>query len=180
MKLVTWLTAAAMMSLTFTTSASELTEPNYVVEETPVMVTWENHKDYRDVKAANDIQSRYAKRAFDQITEELAKDAGRVLAEGQTLTLVVTELDLAGDVRPTFGAGPSNLRIIEGIYPPRIHFSYEVKQDGKVVVQGNEEIRDMGFDTKMRTAQANHKSFYFESRMMKDWLNKKLKPQLSQ
>ncbi|GLP97291.1 DUF3016 domain-containing protein [Paraferrimonas sedimenticola] len=180
MKLFNWLAAAALVAVSVSANAKDDFEPTYVVERGAVTVTWQDHKEYRDVRAANDIQSRFAKRAFDRITKQLEKDARPVLKEGQTLHMTVTELDLAGDVRPTFGAGPNEIRLIEGIYPPRITFTYQVKEGDNVVVEGEQDIKDLGFDTKMRTPQANHNTFYYEGRMLKEWLRKTVQPALEQ
>ena len=53
--------------------------------------------------------NRFEQKTFDTLTANLSKSVAKVLHPDQKVELVVTDLDLAGDVRPTFGATMNRL-----------------------------------------------------------------------
>ncbi|QFU24608.1 DUF3016 domain-containing protein [Shewanella eurypsychrophilus] len=155
--------------------AEEVVE-NPVTEQGMVKITWQDPKSFRDVKAASDIQSRYEARTFETLTKNLNKEAGKILKPEQKLEMIVTDLDLAGDVRPTFGATMNDIRVIQDIYPPRITFSYSILEGDKVVMVGDEKLTDLGF---MHTVgRMNDKPLRFEDKLLADWMKKTVKPKL--
>ncbi|MCL1146496.1 DUF3016 domain-containing protein [Shewanella marinintestina] len=149
---------------------------NPVTESGVVKVEWQDPSSFRDIRAASDIQSRFEKRTFDQITKNLNKEASRILEPEQKLELVVTDLDLAGDVRPTFGATPNDLRVVKDIYPPRITFSYKVLEGDKVIMAGDEKLTDMGFMYSIN--KMNDKPYRYENALLTSWLKKTVAPKL--
>ncbi|MCE9679831.1 DUF3016 domain-containing protein [Shewanella sp. AS1] len=156
--------------------AANTADENSVTQEGVVKITWKKVDDYQDVKAVSDIQSRYQQRVFDTLTKNINKSASKILKPNQTLEMVVTDVDLAGDVRPTFGATPNDIRLVKDIYPPLIVFSYQVLEEGKVIIAGDEKLRDMGF---MQTiGVVNDKPFRYETNMLDGWLKKTVAPQL--
>ncbi|AVV85201.1 hypothetical protein SPWS13_3492 [Shewanella putrefaciens] len=90
--------------------------------------------------------------------------------------MMVTDVDLAGDMRPTFGATANDLRVVKDIYPPRITFSYQVLENDKVIVAGDEKLSDMGFLTGIQPL--NDKPFMYETQMLNDWLKKTIAPKI--
>lgn len=156
-------------------SANEVTA-DPVTEAGIVNITWQGVDKYRDVKAVGDIQSRYELRTFETLTKNLNKAASKILKPEQKLALVVTDLDLAGDVRPTFGASVSEIRVVKDLYPPRMTFSYQVLQGEQVIMAGEEKLTDLGF---MQTiGVANDRPLRYESKMLADWLKKTVAPKL--
>ncbi|MFT5234970.1 MAG: hypothetical protein ACI8SK_001004 [Shewanella sp.] len=174
MKLTYLLLAGAMVSGA-ALATSDIVE-NPVTENGIVKIEWKDPKSFGDVKAASDIQSRYEMRTFETLTKNLNKEAAKVLKPNQKLELQVTDLDLAGDVRPTFGATSSDIRVIKDIYPPRITFTYTVTQDGKVMMAGAEKLKDLGFMHSV--GRINDKPTKYESKLLADWVNKTVAPQL--
>ena len=173
MKLKTLLIVGALVSLNV--NADEAKE-NPVTEEGVVKITWQDVDGFRDVKAVGDIQSRYELRVFETLTKNLNKTAAKNFQPNQKLELVVTDVDLAGDVRPTFGATTNDIRVVKDIYPPRLTFSYQVLEGDKVIIAGNEKLRDMGF---MQTVGvANDKPLRYETKMLDEWLKKSVMPKL--
>ncbi len=90
--------------------------------------------------------------------------------------MTVTDVDLAGDMRPTFGATADDLRVIKDLYPPRITFSYQVLENDKVIIAGDEKLSDMGFMSGIQSV--NDKPFMYETKMLSDWLKKTVAPKL--
>lgn len=142
-----------------------------------VSITWHNPKHFRDIKATSGLQSRYQQHFFKIMTKSLNKYASHVLQSGQQLELIVKDVDLAGDVRPTFGATPTDIRVVKSLYPPRIRFHYQVKQDDSILLSGEEKLQNLGFQDGIRVN--SHQSFHYETQLLKDWVSRSLKPQLN-
>ncbi|WP_076412060.1 DUF3016 domain-containing protein [Shewanella sp. UCD-KL12] len=178
MKFTHLLLAGTMVSgalLSGSAVADEVVETP-ITEQGVVKITWQDPKSFRDVKAASDIQSRYEQRTFESLTKSLDKEASKLLKPEQKLEMIVTDLDLAGDVRPTFGATMNDIRVIKDIYPPRITFSYSILEGDKVIMVGDEKLTDMGF--MHTTGRMNDKPLRFEEKLLADWLKKTVEPKL--
>ncbi|WP_335903590.1 DUF3016 domain-containing protein [Shewanella algae] len=156
--------------------AADKADENPVTESGKVKIEWQSPKDFRDIKSASELQSRYEKRLFDTLTKTLDKDVSSSLKDNQKLELTVTDVDLAGDVRPTFGATANDIRVVKNVYPPKISFSYRLLEGDQVVVAGDEKLTDMQFLD--HVDRINSDSFRYEERMLKDWFQKTLKPKL--
>jgi hypothetical protein len=101
----------------------------------------------------------------------LEKRAPKYLASGQRLVLEFTDIDLAGDYEPIIDPTLADVRIIKGVYPPRLSFRYRLEgADGQVIASGEETLRDPGFDTRSITIEQD--PLRYEKRMLKDWLRK--------
>ncbi|GIU23649.1 DUF3016 domain-containing protein [Shewanella schlegeliana] len=174
MKLKT-LFVAGMLVSSSVWAADEAVE-NQVTEDGVVKVEWQDPDSFRDIRSSGDIQSRFEKRTFDQLTKNLNKEASKILKPDQKLEMVVTDLDLAGDVRPTFGATTHDMRIVKDIYPPRITFSYKVIEGDKVIIAGDEKLIDMNFMYSVN--KMNDKTYRYENAMLTSWLKKSIAPQL--
>ncbi|WP_299790435.1 DUF3016 domain-containing protein [uncultured Shewanella sp.] len=172
---LTYLLFAGVLTSGAVVAADEAVE-NPTTEQGVVKIQWQDPKSFRDVKAVSDIQSRYEQRTFEALTKNLNKAAGKTLKPDQKLEMLVTDLDLAGDVRPTFGATMNDIRLIEEIYPPRITFSYKVLEGDKVIMAGDEKLTDMGF--MQSVGRMNDKPYRYESKLLADWLNKTVAPKL--
>lgn len=157
-------------------TAGAIHSEKIVTHEGAVKITWQDPDSFRDVKASGPDQSRFKKQTFDVLTRSLAKEAQTVLKPGQTLSLVVTDLDLAGDVRPSFGKAISDIRLVKEIYTPKISFRYKVSDEGRTVLSGEERLSDISFMRKIRGRK--DKPYAYESRLLVDWMRNTVKPQL--
>nr|WP_283103785.1 DUF3016 domain-containing protein [Shewanella gelidii] len=151
-------------------------QKNPMTEHGLVTIEWQAPESYRDIEASSGKQERYEQRVFETLTKSLDKEASKFMQEHQKLYLVVTDVDLAGDVRPTFGATTNDIRVVKDIYPPRMTFSYQVVDNDQVVIAGNEKLSDLGFTSASRRNQ--NEPLRYEIKMLNDWLNKSLKPML--
>ena len=140
-----------------------------------VEVTWENPKEYTDVKPSNESRKHFRKRVFKQLDNHFVELAEK-LPDGQTLQVTVTDLDLAGQVWPAsfvgFGNSGSDVRLIKRIDIPRMTFSYKLLDADKNVIQESSEvkIKDMGFQDRL-TSSFRDEPFRYEKQMIKDWFN---------
>ncbi|MES2069412.1 MAG: DUF3016 domain-containing protein [Pseudomonadota bacterium] len=133
-------------------------------------VTWQDPDNYSDVRPANETKTGFQARVFknlDQVFDSLAKK----LPDGYKLQVVVTDLDLAGDVKPMRGPSGQDIRVVKDIDWPRISFSYVLKdpQDQQVAA-GKEDLKDMNFRSHVSINTGD--SFYYEGALLKDWFKK--------
>ncbi|RLV58151.1 DUF3016 domain-containing protein [Parashewanella curva] len=142
-----------------------------------VTINWKEPSKFTDIKSSGELQSRFEKRLFDSLTKDIDKTASKFLRPDQKLELKVTNLDLAGDVRPTFGATSDDIRIVKGIYPPRIKFSYKVTVHGNIVSSGTQNLSDLAFQD--RIVRDLDRPFVYEKNLINRWLTRTLKPQLA-
>lgn len=107
-----------------------------------------------------------------ELEDELERFARKYLQEGQTLTIVFTDIDMAGDIQPWRNRHNADIRYVERIYPPRLAFTYKlVDAEGKVLAEGEESIADLAFDynvvAPMKTLSM---SFFYETNLLGDWI----------
>lgn len=181
MKITYMLMAAGLMSqmVIADDSAAKVTDgavDNPITEAGAVKVEWQEPSGFRDIKSSNGIQSRFEARLFETLTKQLDKDAKGILKDNQKLELTVSDVDLAGDMQPTFGATVSELRIVKDLYPPRMTFSYRVLEGDKVIMVGDEKLIDMNFLHRVGISKDNMGEY--ESKMLADWLKKAVAPKV--
>ena len=141
-----------------------------------VQVTWQDTDKYADIRPTNESRENFRKHVFQElglVFEDLAKK----LPDEVQWKVTVTDLDLAGEVRPVMMSAGNDIRIIKDIYWPRMSLSY-VMTDGKgsVVAEGKEDISDMSF-MMIRPINMGNGSFPYEAKMLEDWFRKQLKSQ---
>lgn len=140
-----------------------------------VEITWENPKEYTDVKPTNQSRTRFREGVFKKLDEHFAELAER-LPDGQKLLVTVTDLDLAGRVWPSSfvglgsGAG-SDVRLVKPIDIPRMEFSYTlIDADGNTVKQNDVKIKDMSFQDTIGLRSRND-ALRYEKNMIKEWFD---------
>ncbi len=141
-----------------------------------VKVEYKDYKKFTDMKPANETRGAYEKRtmaSFDKIFADLAKE----LPEGYHWSVVVTDIDLAGDVNHMFTQNGQQIRVIKDIFIPRINFSYKLLDQNKaVVVEENElKLKDMGFMTRTSSSRAD-RAFEYEKVMLERWFKETIQP----
>ena len=132
-------------------------------------LSWGNLDKFSDVQEGRDSREQFRERLtkeFSEVFNSLAKK----LPEGYTLNVEVSDLDLAGDLRPGMSSG--QIRIMTAVYWPRMNFSYELRNEKQeVVAAGKEELRDMDYLNRVRMPSGNTQ-FDFEERMIQDWFKR--------
>lgn len=140
-----------------------------------VEVTWQNPKEYRDIRPTSESRKGFEQRVFNELEEYMAKTAKTRLPAEQTLRVTVTDIDLAGQVWPAsfvgLGRGTSEVRVIKRIDIPRMAFSYQLLDaDGAVLNQADVDLKDMAFHDRGST-RFGSESFRYEKNMLKRWFN---------
>lgn len=138
-----------------------------------VEITWDNPQDYTDVKPTNESRNRFRQRTLADL-EEYIHELAEQLADGQTLTMKVMDVDLAGQVWPASFVGLGNsgadVRLIKRIDIPRMRFDYKLTDSsGKILQQATEfRLKDMAFQDRFNR-MFNSESLRYEKNMLKNW-----------
>lgn len=106
-----------------------------------------------------------------ELAEELERIGSRYLAEGETLALTFTDIDMAGDIQPWRNKTNSDIRYVEAIYPPRLKFRYVLADtDGAIIKEGEASVSDLAFQMNISAnVRANSMSFFYELELLSDW-----------
>ena len=145
-----------------------------------VKVEWVEPTKYVDVKPSNEPRKRFRERTLEQL-ETFMLELGEKLPSEQSLTLKVTNLDLAGHVWPAsfagFGNSMTDVRIIRSLDIPRMTVSYTLTENDRIVQQGEDiKIKDMAFMDRIN--RGLDRSFQYEKRLLTEWFEDELIKQL--
>jgi hypothetical protein len=140
-----------------------------------VEVTFDHPEKFRDVKDSYMDTERGRDANLQLFKDYLLERAPRFLADGQTLAITFTDIDLAGDFEPERGPNFNRVRIIKDIYPPRLSFTYKLTDaSGAVLKEGQEKLVDLSFQMTASVID-NGDPIRYEKSMLSDWLNKQFK-----
>jgi hypothetical protein len=109
-----------------------------------------------------------------RLREHLVERARSYVPEGHTLSVTITDIDMAGDFEPWRGPNWSDVRVVKDIYPPRIDLVFRLTDaDGRVVKEGRRELRDLAFLMKITMAFRDD-PLRHEKALLDDWLGSEL------
>lgn len=91
---------------------------------------------------------------------------------GRDVRIDVTDVDLAGEYEPFFWRG-QGLRVLRSYTAPAIELSYEVREGGKVVQQGQTRLRDTNYQDSFNSFDTSDPLRY-EKRMLDRWIQREL------
>jgi hypothetical protein len=143
-------------------------------QEPRVEVVFQNSEKFTDIKDSVLPTEKAEQETLIQLKEFIIDQSISYINDKHKLTIVFTDIDLAGDFEPWRGPEWSNVRIVKSIYPPRFCFTWQVMDlAGKVVKKGSEDIRDLAFD--MRVTLDRNDPLHIEKDVLKDWMSVNLK-----
>lgn len=104
-----------------------------------------------------------------QTLAEHLQALGRRLPDGQTLSVEVTDLELAGEVEP-FGRFHHDVRVLRGRADwPRMSLRYTLSDGTRTLARGNADISDPNYLFRsLRHSQDG--ALAYEKRMLDDWV----------
>ncbi|MDP2367753.1 DUF3016 domain-containing protein [Rhodoferax sp.] len=142
-----------------------------------VKLTWQEPEKYADIRSTGETRDAFQAR----VTEDLSKvfvDLAKKLPDGVTWIVTVTDVDLAGEVRPMMRLGISDIRVVKDGYWPRMSIRYSMLDaKGQVISEGQEDIKDMSFMFGKLVTSGNS-SFQYEERMLRDWFKRQQRDKL--
>lgn len=105
-----------------------------------------------------------------ETTDTLAdhfKAYAKRLPANQTLKVEITDVDLAGELRPTRAA--QEIRVLRGRADwPRIQLRYTLSENGRVLRSGESKVDDMAYMMQPLRSHAGS-ALAYERRMLDDW-----------
>ncbi|MFN3860079.1 MAG: DUF3016 domain-containing protein [Roseateles sp.] len=107
------------------------------------------------------------------IEAHLVKQAQRALP-GRDVRIDVTDVNLAGEVEP-FWRHAQWLRVMRTVTLPSIEFTYEVREAGQVVRQGEVRLRDMNYQDGFN-GYSSGDPLRYEKRMIDRWFQREFAP----
>ncbi|MCB1588186.1 MAG: DUF3016 domain-containing protein [Xanthomonadales bacterium] len=142
--------------------------------ESPVTVNYIEPKQFTDVQdSRSHVINPDRNTHLRSLRKWLQKQGPRWLGDGQQLQIEFTDIDLAGDYEPIVHPSLDDVRIIKSIYPPRLQFRYRLTDaSGRVLSEGEENLRDLGFDVHAITR--NSDPLRYEKRMLERWAEQAL------
>jgi hypothetical protein len=103
---------------------------------------------------------------------------GAKLPEGQTLTVEVLDVDLAGEIQRTPRSSVGEMRILKGGADwPRMTLQYTLTAGGQTVKSGQSKLADMSYmSSGIRASPARTDELYYETRMVDRWFDQNFVP----
>ena len=139
-------------------------------------VTWQEPDNYTDIRPTNETKEAFRDRVFKDLGA-VFDDMAKQLPDGVLWDITVTDVDLAGDVRPMMRPGMNDIRIVKEVYWPRMTIQYKMTDaSGKMLAEGKEDIKDMNF-MMSSIGLSGDSSFQYEERMLRDWFKKQQREQ---
>lgn len=136
-----------------------------------ITVEFQNPDDFRDVR--DSLGGSTDQNALASLRTWLQENAPARLSAGQKLRVTFTEIDLAGDFLP--GANVDRVRIIRGVYIPRMELAFAVTDAaGQVVKQGTRTLTNLDFQNTGRRIGSDQ-PFFYDKMLLEDWLRKEFR-----
>ena len=115
-----------------------------------------------------------------EVKRYLAKTVKKALPEGAVLTLEIQDIDLAGGFEPWQRFPLNDVRFFRGRYPPQAKFSYRVEDvEGNILAEGEKTLREFAYQERYSGRIGVRGAFYFEMRMLEDWIRRELAGELN-
>jgi len=149
------------------TSTAEETVPS---DPSSVRVEYVHPENFIDVGDRYSSSDKIRAAYLEQLRKHIIRRAAPLLAKGQNLTVIVTEVDMAGGFEP-WRRRLGDARIVRDVYPPRIDLSFRLTgADGVVIREGERKLRDLAFMT--TTILYRNDRLRYEKALLDDWLER--------
>lgn len=132
-------------------------------------VVFSHPEKFTDVKDAYMGSDKGRDAYLGLLREHIVKQAERCVPEGQFLSVMITDVDLAGDFEPGRNPEAQDIRRIKEIYPPRIDLYFKLTDaSGKILKEGTRKLRDMNF--MMNLSINTTETLRYENKLIDDWM----------
>jgi hypothetical protein len=110
-----------------------------------------------------------------KVISRLEKVVAGKFPEGAVLTIHFSDIDLAGGFEPWQRIPLDDVRFFRDRYPAKLVFTYRlVDSREKLVAEGEEQLRDLGFQNTTSRGLNSLNPFYLEHRLLERWVKSKL------
>ncbi|MDX6806373.1 DUF3016 domain-containing protein [Terrihabitans rhizophilus] len=134
-----------------------------------VRVVFENPRGYTDASSFRRGGVEPGAGVLRELERYLQRLGERNLGPTQRLDIRISDVDLAGGFRPSAGA-LDQVRIVDGLEPPRITLSYELHERGRRVASGRERLADINFQWRSHASGR----LGYEKALLRDWFEDRI------
>jgi hypothetical protein len=128
------------------TAPSALAQPDSSAPPPGVVVSYSHPDQFTEMRTSPASQRSDIKSYLELLKSYIHKRASRVLAPGQNLAIVVTDVAFAGHYEPWTGAPGGWMRVVRRTFPPRIDLHFTLRDaQGKVVKEGTRKLTNSAF-----------------------------------
>lgn len=134
-------------------------------------MAWGDLSKFTDIQEGQELKSSFEERLVKEIGDVFNRFSGKYLPDGYILEVTVTDMDLAGDIRPMMVRG-GNMRLVTHIYWPKMSFDYVLKNAQNETVKAEKvSLADMNFMGRA-SIPSGRTIFEYEEKMIDDWFRK--------
>ncbi|HET6431995.1 DUF3016 domain-containing protein [Dyella sp.] len=169
----TFLSVLLLTALASTPALDASASTQAAPADVPVSVRYDHPERFAETREVRAFApARASEDYLGSLKSYIEQRAGKLLAPGEQLKIVITDVDRAGAFEPWRGPSLSDVRIVKDIYPPRIDLHFQLTDaSGTVLREGNRRLRDPGFlnSTTQATSTSNLR---YEKALIDRWLRK--------
>ncbi len=136
---------------------------------------------YADPESFTDFENSHSRQVIDtdyftkRIVSDLNREAEKALPTDSVLRIEFSDIDLAGEFEPWQKVPLDDVRIYKSNYAPATKFSYQLfGANENLLVEGEAKIRVLGYQDKYARRRSVIDPYYYERRMIEDWIKKEL------
>jgi hypothetical protein len=145
--------------------------PALAFADGPVEVKFGDLAKFTDLRVSISTNDRDRQGLADELRRHIERVAPARLPADQKLSVLITDVDMAGEYPPITGGFSRDIRVIKDVYPPRIDLDFKlVRADGSVEREGHRQLRDAGF--MWSTSPVTREQLAFEKALLDAWLQK--------
>ncbi len=134
-----------------------------------VSIDFGSPSEYTDIETGALTSQKDKHYVLDLIRDEFLDNANRYLPSGYTLEVNIQDIDLAGEYE-FFYTRYDDTRIMRSVYPPRLKFSYLIRDDEIIVEQGEESLIDLNYLWTATPLSQRNETAYYVKTLVADWL----------
>ena len=168
-----WIFAGALLLAFLASPTARAQEAATGTQAAPASVELGALDQMTEVRRLRGPARRTTEQQLHALASWLADQAAPRVPAGETLRIVLKDVDLAGDYEPGRMGSLQDVRVVKDLYPPRIELAWEfVGADGEVLREGEGTLRDLNFLTGSGLLDGD--PLRYEKRMLRDWLRRVL------
>ena len=148
--------------------AAEKDEPEMV------RLTFELSREFRDFKTEMGSRESDQERLKKEMNRQLKEAVKRYLPEGHRLDMQFQDIDMAGEIFPSFESSGRDVRVVKNAYPPKLEFTYQwFDENGQKVLDGLEVLKGNNVNWLSQRASSRARgSLAIERVLLDEWLRK--------
>ncbi len=137
-----------------------------------VTVVFDHPENFADVKDSFIGTEKGRDDILGELRQFIESRASSYLRKDQRLEITFTNIDLAGDFEPQQGARFDSIRLMKGVYPPRLEFTFKLTgPNGQVLKEGQRKLTDLAYQQRLLRTPADGGELRYEKDLLIDWMH---------